>query len=131
MGKRPLVPNELSKPECARLWLREARFQKDLRAWEVARKAGICENYYSKIELGLRRPSVKLAQKLGEILGFSWTKFFEKEEPPEDSFFNEDPDAHSCAAEADAYGICTWCGAIVHGTSADYELHGYDPTGTY
>ena len=38
-----------------------------------------------------------------------------------------DPDAHSCRAEANDYGICTWCGAIVSGTSADYELHGYDP----
>lgn len=36
-------------------------------------------------------------------------------------------DAHSCAACADDYGICTVCGAIVRGTLADYELHGYDP----
>ena len=43
----------------------------------------------------------------------------------------EDPDAHSCRAEADACGICSVCGAIVHGTSADYELHGYDPPDTY
>ena len=38
-----------------------------------------------------------------------------------------DPDAHSCRAEANDYGICQWCGAIVSGTLADYELHGYDP----
>lgn len=36
-------------------------------------------------------------------------------------------DVHSCRAEADEYGICKVCGAIVHGTTADYELHGYDP----
>ena len=42
-----------------------------------------------------------------------------------------DPDAHSCRAEANEYGICTVCGAIVSGSSADYELHGYDPPGTY
>lgn len=39
----------------------------------------------------------------------------------------EDPDAHSCRAEANDYGVCQWCGAIVSGTLADYELHGYDP----
>ena len=39
----------------------------------------------------------------------------------------DDYDAHSCRAEADAYGYCQWCGAIVSGTSADYEEHGYDP----
>ena len=39
----------------------------------------------------------------------------------------QDPDAHSCRAEASPYGICQWCGAIVSGTTADYELHGYDP----
>ena len=36
-------------------------------------------------------------------------------------------DVHSCRAEADAYGFCQVCGAIVHGSLADYELHGYDP----
>ena len=41
-----------------------------------------------------------------------------------------DPDAHSCRAEANEYGVCTVCGAIVHGSCADYELHGYDPPGT-
>ena len=40
---------------------------------------------------------------------------------------NFDPDAHSCRAEANEYGICQCCGAIVSGTIADYELHGYDP----
>lgn len=39
----------------------------------------------------------------------------------------QDPDAHSCRTEASDYGICSVCGAIVSGTLADYELHGYDP----
>ena len=43
----------------------------------------------------------------------------------------EDPDAHSCRAEADSSGYCQVCGAIVHGSLADYEEHGYDPPGTY
>ena len=44
---------------------------------------------------------------------------------------HEEYDAHNCRAEADDFGFCTVCGAIVHGTSADYELHGYDPPDTY
>ncbi len=39
----------------------------------------------------------------------------------------ENPDAHDCRANANEYGICTVCGAIIHGSIADYELHGYDP----
>ena len=42
----------------------------------------------------------------------------------------EDPDIHSCRAEADLSGYCQVCGAIVHGSFADYEEHGYDPPGT-
>ena len=42
-----------------------------------------------------------------------------------------EPDAHSCSANADALGYCQVCGAIVHGSVADYEVHGYDPPGTY
>ena len=43
----------------------------------------------------------------------------------------EEYDAHSCRAEADEFGFCTVCGSIVHGSQADYELHGYDPPDTY
>ena len=42
-----------------------------------------------------------------------------------------EPDAHRCSANMDAYGYCQICGAIVHGSCADYEEHGYDPPGTY
>ena len=38
-----------------------------------------------------------------------------------------EPDAHSCRAEADDYGYCTWCGALVYGTSAYYEETASDP----
>ena len=34
-------------------------------------------------------------------------------------------DAHSCRAHADADGVCQWCGAVIHGSVADHELHGY------
>lgn len=56
--------------------------------------ANICENYYTKIELGVRSPSVKLAKKLGEILDFSWIRFFEDTESAK-----KDTDTDACAAE--------------------------------
>lgn len=36
-------------------------------------------------------------------------------------------DGHSCSANADSYGFCQVCGAVVSGTMADYDIHGYDP----
>ncbi len=50
---------------------------------------------------------------------------------PFDSSPEPEPDAHSCREYADAYGYCQVCGAVVHGSLADYEIHGYDPPGTY
>ncbi|RDY70362.1 XRE family transcriptional regulator, partial [Halobacillus trueperi] len=38
---------------------------------------GIDRSYYSKIEAGIT-PSVKVAKRLGDVLGFSWTVFFEE-----------------------------------------------------
>ena len=43
----------------------------------------------------------------------------------------EEADVHSCSANSDGYGFCTVCGAIIHGSQADYELYGYDPPDTY
>ena len=42
--------------------------------------------------------------------------------------YNEEPDAHSCRANSDSYGYCQICGSIIHGSAADYEEHGYDPS---
>ena len=38
-------------------------------------------------------------------------------------------DAHVCSDDS-GYGCCSICGAIIHGSCADYELHSYDPPGT-
>lgn len=43
---------------------------------EVADEAGISQTAYCNIESGRRNPSVKVAQKLGKVLGFDWTEFF-------------------------------------------------------
>lgn len=42
-----------------------------------------------------------------------------------DEVSDEEVDAHSCSAHADADGVCQWCGAVIHGSIADHELHGY------
>lgn len=42
----------------------------------------------------------------------------------------EDPDAHNCRDHVDDYGYCSFCGALVYGTSAYYEECGCDPPGT-
>lgn len=44
----------------------------------VADMAKITEEYISLIESGKRKPSVKVAKKLGAILDIQWTIFFEK-----------------------------------------------------
>ena len=45
---------------------------------------------------------------------------------------HEECDDHSCSAEIDELGaLLAEGGAIVHGSQADYELHGYDPPDTY
>lgn len=46
---------------------------------DVGAKAGISESYYCLIEKGERTPSVTIAKRIGEVLGFNWTIFFDKE----------------------------------------------------
>jgi len=41
--------------------------------------AGVDVTMISKIELGERRPSVKVAKRIASVLGFDWTQFFEEE----------------------------------------------------
>ena len=59
--------------------LKEFRIRKDLTMRQVSEAAGISEGYYCMIENGERRPSVDVAQKLGVLLGFDWTLFYETE----------------------------------------------------
>nr|DAS00340.1 MAG TPA: Helix-turn-helix XRE-family like protein [Bacteriophage sp.]DAU21607.1 MAG TPA: Helix-turn-helix XRE-family like protein [Caudoviricetes sp.] len=43
----------------------------------VADMVGIAQGTYSNIEKGKKAPSVKLAKKLADILGVTWTAFYE------------------------------------------------------
>lgn len=51
---------------------------KKLTQAELAQALGISQRMVAAIEAGERRPSVSLAQRIGQELGFSWTDFFEK-----------------------------------------------------
>lgn len=58
----------------------------------------------------------------------TWRKGLTQEEQSKvDDWDEEAEDAHSCREHSNDYGLCTWCGAIIPGTPADYTEHGYDP----
>lgn len=58
--------------------LEEIRLKKGYSQEEVARAAGISRAAYTNIELGKRRPSPEVAQKIAKFLKFNWTWFFVK-----------------------------------------------------
>lgn len=60
-----------------RNWLIEIRNSKGLTHQQVADEVNISRQYYGMIENGERLPSVDKAKKIGELLGFDWTIFFE------------------------------------------------------
>lgn len=62
-----------------RKWLQDIRFSKGLTHQEVADKCGIKRSYYTMIENGTRKPSVKVAKKIAVALDFDWTLFFDSE----------------------------------------------------
>ena len=66
-----------------RTWLIDLRKKANLTQEELGEKCGVTQMMISNIELGTRRPSVKLAQSLAIILGFDWFKFYEDENQKE------------------------------------------------
>lgn len=59
--------------------IRLLRLDRGLTMKQISNKLDISESYYSLIENGERRPSVSVAKRIGAVLGFDWTKFFEDE----------------------------------------------------
>jgi transcriptional regulator with XRE-family HTH domain len=57
-------------------YLKAIRTDKRLSQKEVASAARITQPTYSNIENGKRQPSVDVAKKIAEVLGFDWTEFF-------------------------------------------------------
>ncbi|WP_458412748.1 helix-turn-helix domain-containing protein [Schinkia sp. CFF1] len=59
-------------------WLVNLRTTAELTQEKVADLVEIDRSYYTKIENGLT-PSVRVAQRIANVLGFNWTIFFEKD----------------------------------------------------
>ena len=62
-----------------RVNLMEERKKANFTQREVGKLSGISESYYSMIESGDRKPTVKTAKKIAAVLGFDWTLFFDDE----------------------------------------------------
>lgn len=56
--------------------LKTVRKAKGLRQTDLALAAGVSHSLIVKIELGERKPSVKVAKRIAEALDFDWTEFF-------------------------------------------------------
>lgn len=63
-----------------RRWMAEARAQKKLTQQELALEVNVSQRAIAAYELGDRNPSVKTAQRLGEVLCIPWTRFYEEPE---------------------------------------------------
>lgn len=57
------------------IWLQELRGTETQDS--IASKAGISRSAYANIENGNRKPSVIVAKRIANALGFNWTLFFE------------------------------------------------------
>lgn len=58
-------------------WLKEKRTKSKMTQEQVAMKVGVARTTYAMYEQGERDPSVGVAVKIGEVLRFKWTLFFE------------------------------------------------------
>ena len=61
------------------------RKEKKLTQAELAQNLGVSQRMIAACELGERRPSPGLAQRIGAVLGFEWTRFYEDEDEQEEA----------------------------------------------
>lgn len=59
-------------------WLIKKRLERNLDQQDVAELIGTTQQFYNYVENGKRRPSPEIAIKIGKVLDFEWTKFYEK-----------------------------------------------------
>lgn len=59
-------------------FLRAVRKERNMTQREVSERAGISQPAYCNIENEERKPSVEMAKRIGAVLGFNWTRFFEE-----------------------------------------------------
>lgn len=58
--------------------LKDVREKKGMTQQNVADKAGLSRAAYTNIEIGKRKPSIETAKKIGNVLGFEWSKLYEE-----------------------------------------------------
>ena len=63
-----------------REWLISLREEHGMTQGAVASAAGISQPSYFEIEKGINKPKPENAKKIGAVLGFPWTKFYEEDE---------------------------------------------------
>lgn len=63
-----------------REWLKEYRKKKGLYQRQIASLLGIDQSAFSHYEQGRKSPPVDMAKKIGKILDFDWTRFYDDEE---------------------------------------------------
>lgn len=56
--------------------MKELRLGIGMTMKQVANSANISESMYCLIENGNRRPSPEVAQRIGDVLKFDWTRFY-------------------------------------------------------
>ena len=62
-----------------RWWLLSKRKSKQLTQADLCKLAGVCVPSYSDIENGKTNPRPSTAKKIAKVLGFNWTRFYDKE----------------------------------------------------
>ena len=62
--------------------LKERREKKGYTQQMLADEVGVTQTAISLIESGDRNPSIPLAKKIGSLLGFKWTEFYEAQGKP-------------------------------------------------
>ena len=63
-----------------RRWLWQLRVEKGMTQADLAADSGVSQEMIHYLEAGKRAPKPKLAQQIGRLLGFDWTKFYEEGE---------------------------------------------------
>lgn len=58
--------------------LRDIRKRHGLTMKQLGEQTGLSESYISMIENMERTPSVSAAKRIADVLGFDWTRFFNK-----------------------------------------------------
>ena len=66
--------------------LKEQRKKLGLRQAQVASAAGIKQGYYTRVESGKQKPSVKTAKAIARVLNIDWTDFYKEREKGEKSY---------------------------------------------